>query len=346
MPTVAATILVTTDQAYERVRRILTNVGATEWEVHTVADALITADLRGQHSHGVMRLPTIVGRVRADLIRPGAEPTVLQMAPGVAIVEAARGFGHATASAATKIAQDLASQVGIGLVGIRDNNHIGMLGYYAEMAARAGYVTIISTTTEAMVHPYGGSDRLLGTNPIAIGVPASPQPFVLDFSTSATAIGKIIDSEQRGVEIPVDWALDTNGNATSSPTEALAGSINPFGGAKGYGLGLAVALLAGLMIDTAPNPEVVGTLDTINAANKGDLIVAVDPKVMPNGVTFFDRSSELLQVIRDSRPEPGRERVMVAGDRGRLHSELGKSEGVVLPLALWLELERLSEEAA
>ena len=186
-----------------KVLRVLENlVGARPDDAHVVTDVLVEADLREQHSHGVLRLPTIVGRVQGGLIKVDAEPKMIEVAASVTIIDADRSFGHATAKRAMATAQEIASHQGIGLVGVRNNNHIGMLGYYAESAARSGFVGIISTTTEAFVHPYGGIERLLGTNPIAIGIPALPEPFVLDFSTSATAIGKIIDASQRGAPIP------------------------------------------------------------------------------------------------------------------------------------------------
>lgn len=322
--------------------RILLQLGARGDDAETVADVLLEADLRGQHSHGLMRLPTIVGRVRAGLILPEAGMRVVASSPAVASVDAGYGFGHAMAKRAMQLARDIASRAGVGLVGVQNNNHIGMLGYYVDEAARAGYVTVVCTTTEAMVHPFGGAERLLGTNPISIGVPAEPDPFVLDFSTSQTAIGKIIDSAQRGSPIPLEWALDSLGEPTSDAAEALEGAINPFGGAKGYGLSLAVALLAGLMVGSAPNPEVVGTLDTEHVVNKGDLFLAIDPRCFPNGGELALRAGSLLEQLRDSRPAPGTDRVRVPGDRGRERREHCLREGIELPAGLWASIEALA----
>jgi len=334
---------VTVDAAVARAtaERVLLRLGARADDAATVADVLLEADLRGQHSHGLLRLPTIAGRVEAGLIRPEAEMRILASSPATALADAGNGFGHAMAERAMSLAQDIASDAGVGLVGVRDNNHIGMLGYYAERCARAGYVAAVCTTTEPMVHPFGGSERLLGTNPIAIGVPAVPDPFVLDFSTSETAIGKIIDAVQRGVSIPPEWALDGRGEPTTDATEALAGAINPFGGAKGYGLSLAVALLAGLMVGSAPNPEVVGTLDTEHAVNKGDLFVAVDPRCFPGGSGLALASTSLLDQVRSSRPAPGTDVVRVPGDRGRERRERCIDAGIELPSALWATIGEL-----
>jgi L-2-hydroxycarboxylate dehydrogenase (NAD+) len=338
----ARTVVVPAAEVRSAVRRVLDLLGARPEDAEIVTDVLVEADLREQHSHGVLRLPTIAGRVRAGLIRVDAEPTVITAAGATTIIEADRGFGHATAKRAMALATEIAGTTGIAMVGVRDNNHIGMLGYYAEQAARAGFVAMISTTTEAFVHPFGGSDRLLGTNPIAIGIPALPEPFVLDFSTSATAIGKIIDAAQRGAAIPDNWAVDPDGDPTTDAERALAGAINPFGGAKGYGLGLAVALLAGVMLDTAANPEVHGTLDIEFAANKGDLFIAVDPRVVPGGSAFEDRSGAFLEQIRTSRPEPGSDHVLVPGDRGAARKARAELAGIELSSSVWTSICELA----
>jgi hypothetical protein len=133
-----------------------------------------------------------------------------------------------------------ASDTGIAAIGVRNNNHIGMLAYYAEYAARLGSVAIVLTTSEALVTPFGGAEALIGTNPIAIGFPAGPEPFVLDMATSATAMGKVIDRKHRGEPLPGGWAVAADGRPTTDASAALLGALLPFGGAKGYGLGLAV----------------------------------------------------------------------------------------------------------
>lgn len=324
-----------------KTKRALAKRGASDEEAARVTGALVSADLRGQHSHGVIRLSTICGRIEAGLIKPGAEPVFERVATSLLAVDGRAGFGQVVAWQVMERVVELADEVGVALATVRNNNHIGMLGNYLEEAAERGKILIVMTTSEAMVRPYGGRERMLGTNPIGIGIPARPRPFVLDMATSETAIGKLIEREARGEEIPDNWAVDEDGLPTTDPSAALAGAINPFGGAKGYGLGLAVSLLAGLMSGGDPDPEVVGTLDIENVCNKGDLFLAIDGETLA-GRDFVERASRHLERIRQSAPVPGTDRVLVPGDRGTERALAAASEGVPIAPRVWDMIRSLS----
>jgi LDH2 family malate/lactate/ureidoglycolate dehydrogenase len=314
---------------------VLRRHGATPDEAARVSAALVDADARGQHSHGIFRLPTICGRVNAGLIRPGARPEITPLAKGLLAVDGRRGFGHAVAWQVMEATSAVAKETGIALAAVRNNNHIGMVGYYAEAAARRGMILAVMTTSEAMVRPWGGREPLLGTNPIGIGIPAHPRPFVLDMSTSATAIGKIMERAGRGQEIPIGWAVDHDGLDTVDPHAALEGAINPFGGPKGYGLGLAVGLLVGALSGAAPDPEVAGTLDVEFPSTKGDLFIAIDPAFFREPDDLVEWASAYLDRVRGSRPAPGFDAVLVPGDRGTDAREAAEAHGVTLPANVW-----------
>jgi L-2-hydroxycarboxylate dehydrogenase (NAD+) len=320
---------------------VLLRRGATPDEAGRVSAALVDADARGQHSHGIFRLPTICGRVDAGLIRPGVSPEIAPVATGLLSVDGRRGFGHAVAWRVMEATTAVAGEAGIALAAVRNNNHIGMVGYYAEAAARRGMILAVMTTSEAMVRPWGGREPLLGTNPIGIGVPARPRPFVLDMSTSATAIGKIMERAGRGQEIPIGWAVDHAGRDTSDPQAALEGAINPFGGPKGYGLGLAVGLLVGALSGAAPDPDVAGTLDVEFPSTKGDLFIAVDPSFLRETDGLVDWASAYLDRVRSSEPAPGFDAVLVPGDRGSDAREAAEADGVTVPANVWEKVRLL-----
>ncbi len=331
----------------ERVRtitnRALELVDAGPAERDTVASALLAADLRGQHSHGILRLPTIIGRVRAGLIVPGAVARYESVGPSMGVLDGGFGFGHVTATDAADRAAELAASGGVGLVLVRHSNHIGMLAHYLERITAGGGIALILTTTEPFVRPAGGSEPLLGTNPIGIGFPADP-PFLLDMSTGATAIGKLLDAQQRGRGISPTWAVDRDGHPTTDPTEALAGAINPVGGVKGYGLSLAVALLAGVLTGTATGRAVTGTLDTERACTKGDLFLVIDPTVLPWGSAVAADASSYLTELRSSRPIEPDTPVLTPGDRGRAAVEASVEDGHLrLAAEVWSHIEELAE---
>ena len=329
------TVLVAADEEQRLLLDVLGALGATADEAWIVSRVLLEADLRGQNSHGILRLPTIAARVQAGLIRPGAQPKVVWGSAALAQMDACHGFGHDMSDRAMQLAIGRARQTGIAAVAVRNNNHIGMIGYYAERAAEAGLVGIVLTTSEALVTPFGGAEALVGTNPIAVGFPAQPHPFVLDMATSATAKGKIIDRHQRGEPIPSDWAVGPDGRVTTDAAEALAGAIMPFGGAKGYGLGLAVELLAGALVGAATGTAVRGTLDAEFPATKGDLFMAIDPWSLNGASDLDDRAGRYLESVRASRPASGAAAPRIPGDRARECRAERLAHGIPLSEEAW-----------
>jgi LDH2 family malate/lactate/ureidoglycolate dehydrogenase len=250
-------------------------------------------------------------------------------------MDAEHGFGHAMAHRAMRLVVDRARLTGIAAVAVKNNIHIGMIGYYAEQAARLGMVAIVMTISEALVTPFGGAEAMVGTNPIAVGFPARPEPFVLDMSTSATAMGKIIDRAQRGEPIPDGWAVGPDGRVTTDARAALAGAIMPFGGAKGSGLGLAVELLAGVLVGAATGRDVRGTLDAQHPASKGDLFIAIDAGLLPASGDLEARAGAYLEQVRCSRPIDPASPPRIPGDRARACRAERLANGIPLSHEAW-----------
>ncbi len=185
-----------------------------------------------------------------------------------------------------------------------------MLAWYARKVAERGKVLVALTTSEALVHPWGGRQAMIGTNPIAIGVPADPQPFVMDMATSLVSMGKLHDHANRGQAIPNGWALDEAGNATNDAAVATNGSIAPFGGPKGYALGLGFEVLVGALTASALGTDVKGTLDDDMACNKGDVFIIMEPA---SGA--FAPVSAYLDAIRNMPAADPDRPVAIPGDR-------------------------------
>ena len=308
------------------------------------ADIFTEADLRGHHSHGVQRLPVLAKRIAKGLIRAQVEPAYTWTADSVLSVDGKDGLGPFVAESALERAQPVLRQRGIVAVAIRNSSHIGMVGYYCERQARQGMVCIALTTTEALVHPHGGLERLVGTNPIAIGIPSQPVPFVFDMATSTSAMGKILARQHRGEPLPPGWAVDAEGNATTSADAALRGALTPAAGAKGYGLGVAIGLLAGLLPGGEIGRQVLGTLDTEYRATKSDLFVLLDPTAFFGGQNLAERAGGYLDQIRRSRPQPGQEKVIVPGERSRAMREERLEKGIPLSPEVWTAVQGLKDE--
>jgi len=334
-------VTVSHKQQMDLITAVLRGLGANEEEAFIQADVWTEADLRGIHSHGVQRLPVMVTRIQKGLLKPNVKPDKTWSTPSVLNIDGKDGFGTSICELGLRELVPAARKNGVAVLTVRNAAHIGMVGYYAERRALEGIVCIAFTTTEVLVHPFGGAEALVGTNPIAIGIPANPRPFVLDMATSVSAMGKIIAMKHRGERIPEGWAVDKDGRPTTDPEEAIHGSLSPAGGPKGYGLGIAIAMLGGLIPGTEIGRKVLGTLDTDYRCTVGDLFIIIDPKAFPGADTLMDGVKGYLDELRASRPAVGFKQVMVPGDpEYRLRQERLEN-GIPHPEEVWHAAEQL-----
>src|ERR1700737_4018144 len=208
-------VVVSSEDERKLIVEVLSKLGATPQEWAIQADVLTEGDLRGHHSHGLQRLPVLATRIKKRLIQVNVTPEYTWTADSVLSVDGKDGLGTFIADSALNVAKSALGQRGIVAVAIRNSSHLGMIGYYCEKKAREGYICIAMTESEALVHPHGGTKALVGTNPIAIGIPGDPEPFVFDMATSESAIGKILAAKHRGKLIPHVWADDAHRNSTT-----------------------------------------------------------------------------------------------------------------------------------
>lgn len=333
-------VLIAAENLRKLAERSLAAQGVGSANAGVQADLLIEAELRGLPSHGLQRLPRLIARLRAGLADPSASGTLRATRAGVFTVDGERGLGPVVMMRTLKELSVVVPAQGIALAAIRNANHIGMLAYYAEAAAARGLIGIVLTTSEALVHPYGGTQAMLGTNPIAVGIPTGGAPYILDLATSRVSMGKIHHHALTGSPIPDDWAVDAEGRRTTDPEAAKHGAIAPFGEAKGYGLGLAVELLVAALAGSDFAPDVGGTLDAAQVANKGDILILIDPSAGEGSAaalaTYLDR-------LRASRPADPARPVSVPGDGMRARRARALAEGIDLPAALHDEIQALAE---
>lgn len=322
-------------EAEEIVCKLLEAAGAPTPHASLQATTLIGAELRGHPSHGLQRLPRLLDRIERSLADPKARGVVSWKRPSELHVDGQRGLGPVVAFTAIDALLERVDETGIAFAAVSNSNHLGMLAYYVETVARAGKICIALSTSEALVHPFGGSRAMLGTNPIAIGIPTSDEPFVLDLATSEVSMGKIHDHALRGAPLPQGWALDQDGAPTTDPERAKLGSIAPFGGAKGYGLGLALELLVASLVGSAFAPDVHGTLDAEHIANKGDLFIVIDPS---NASTQSQRLADYLTALRLSPPIAPDRPVAVPGDGANARRLAALRDGFDVNDSLWSAL--------
>lgn len=333
--------LVSVEQCTQAAQAALEAAGVDAAAARQQTDLLLDAELRGVPSHGFLRLERIIERIGNGVAHPTSRGLHHWRGESFLQVDGQQGLGPVVALHAARIAGERARKTGIAVAAIAHNNHIGMLAWYAEAMAEAGLVSIILTTSEALVHPFGGGTALVGTNPIAIGVPTDTGPFVIDLATSLVSMGEIHDHAHRGAALPDGWALDADGKPTTDPEAAKRGAIAPFGGAKGYALGLAFELLVTALTGAALGRDVAGTLDAIHPSNKGDVFILIDP-LSGQGAAL----SAYLDTIRKTPPAPGFDNVLIPGERGRARKAARQAAGIELADSVWASLQRLRDAAA
>lgn len=329
---------ITAQQERSIVIDILNIMGVAREDAAIVADVTVDADLKGFSSHGIGRFPQYVKGLKCGTINPHAEITIEKETVSTALLNGNHLFGQVVAHQGMELAIEKAKKTGIGLVGIHDSNHFGVAGYYSDMALREGLVGVVIANTEPAVAPIGGKEPIIGTNPLAIGIPSNKHYVSVDMATSASARGKLIEALRKGEKIPKNVALDAEGNPTTDPEAALKGSILPFGAHKGYALAFMIEILSGPLVRASFGKEVTGTANPEKMCTKGDLIVAIDPSIFGDLEEFKEEVDDFVAEIKSS------DQVFIPGDMEVRNIEKFKKEGIPLDDKLLSQLKEISDE--
>lgn len=321
-------VLVSKGKLTELVVNKFKQVGVSEEHASIVADVLVHADLRGVHSHGVLRTEHYVNRIKAGglNITPNFNKEVT--GPSSAKFDGNDGLGHVVGKESMDLAIQLAQENGIGVVVSYNSSHCGALSYYVKQAAEANMIGIAMTQTDKVVVPFGGKEKFFGTNPIAYGFPAKEhKPVILDMATSNVAFGKVLHARETGKEIPNDWGVDTEGNPTTNPHKVEA--LLPFAGPKGYGLGMVVDVLSGLLAGAAFGPHIKPMYDQLNEMRKlGHFFMVINPTYFTSAENFMLYMDQMINELHETAPAENFSKVMVPGEPEQLREEARLEEGI------------------
>lgn len=328
------------DQLYELAVRILRGAGASADEAACVADELRDANLVGHDSHGVMRLVQYVQMIQDGHIRPGGEFQLVKDEPAFAVADANFNFGQVAAIKSLDIALNKAKTAGTATVFIRNCNHVGRLGSYAERAAHQSCLAMMSVNSPGpgAVAPFGGIDRRLGTNPICIGAPAGSEAVVVDMTTSATAEGKLRVSHQKGEQIAPGLLIDHEGRPTVDPGDFYGnppGAILPLGGDmshKGYGLSVMIDVLCGILSGSG-----VGRLDMPRGAN-GVWLYLIDIEQFLPRSEYDEWIAKYIVYLKSSRTASGVTEILLPGEIEVRRQKQRLIEGVKIPDETWRQI--------
>lgn len=328
------------------IARVLTAAGLKQDDADAVATLMVEADLVGADAHGIFRLPQYVRRLEGGGVNPAPRITVERTAAATALVDGDNGMGHLVMRRAAETAIELARAAGVGWVGVRRSNHAGPASIYAAMPVAAGMIGIYSAVASANhMAPWGGVDSLLGTNPLAIGVPNEDTPVILDIATTVVSYGTVKNHALQGRTMPEGWMIDrASGEPLTDPAQSAAGVLLPIGGYKGAGLALLLGLLAGTLNGAAVGSEIVDfNADDSSQANTGHFILALDIARFGDPSAFASGMNRHLGELRESARLPGTEAIRLPGDERARRRVQRAEQGIPLLPALVANLDALGE---
>ena len=305
--------------------RIFEKEGFSSEDARAIADVLMQADLFGIESHGAQRLMYYYRNIRSGSVNVSAKPEVLRETPVSALIDGHFGMGALVAQFAMRMAIEKAKQSCVGMAVVRNSSHYGIAGYYTLMAEREGLAAFSMTNTGPIMVPTFGREMMLGTNPMAFCMPADPVPFWFDASTTVVTLGKVEVCQKRGRPMPQGWTIGPDGapctDASRMNASILAGErggILPLGGEgethgghKGYGLGIMVEALTGVLAQGMTSPQMCGA----HGDHTCHFLLAFDPAMFGDPADIRARMSAYLAALRASEKMPGCARIYTPGEK-------------------------------
>jgi L-2-hydroxycarboxylate dehydrogenase (NAD+) len=322
-------------------------VGVPKADADRIAELMLEADLIGADAHGIFRLPQYVQRLKLRSTNPRPKITVKRSAPATALVDGDNGMGHLVVARAAETAVELARECGVAWVGCRMSGHAGAAGVYAALPLKANMVGIYSAVANANHMPLaGGAEPLLGTNPLAIAIPAGEEPpIVLDIATSIVSYGTIKNHRLQNKPLRNDWMIDPKtGAAVIDPHKSAEALLMPMAGYKGAGLALTFGLLAGTLNGALFGRDCVDfNAEPDKVTNTGQFVVALDPGRFQPLAQFKAEVDRHIRDMRDTRPLPGHT-VRLPGEQRAKRRADRFHNGLPLAPELLVQLDKLAGE--
>lgn len=351
-------MILTYDQLYQFTYRVFTATGCSNTDATTATKALLAADIRGIDSHGVARLSGYVRLWEAGRINAVPQIKIVHETPSTAVVDGDAGLGLIVAPFAMQVAIDKAKNVGTGWVSVRNTNHFGIAGYHAMMALQHDMIGMAMTNASALVAPTFSIERMLGTNPIAVAIPAKEQPpFVADFATTTAANGKLEILQRKNEDTPHGWVQDKDGNASTNANELKQGgallplgSDREHGSHKGYALGSIVDIFSAVLSGASygpwapPFPAYVPMPENMPGKGLGHFFGAMRVDAFRSADEFKQHMDNWIQRFRNAKPAKGHDKVLIPGDPEREMEIIRMKEGIPVVDSVIDDLKKVGEK--
>lgn len=345
----------TYQQLYSFCTAIFLQIGCSEADTETASKALIAADLRGIDSHGVARLTGYVRLWEAKRVNAKPQLKIVHETPSTAVVDGDAGLGLVVAPYAMQVAIDKAAKVGTGWVSVKNSNHFGIAGYHAMMALPNDMIGIAMTNASALVAPTFSTERMLGTNPIAVAIPAGTEPaFVADFATTTAANGKLEILQRKNADTPLGWVQTKEGKASTNANELKnGGSLLPLGSDrehsshKGYALGAIVDIFSAILSGAnygpwvPPFPAYVPMPENMPGEGIGHFFGAMRIDAFRTADEFKLHMDNWIKRFRTAKTMAGEEKVIIPGDPEREMEQIRMDTGIPLVQPVVEDLKNL-----
>lgn len=323
---------------------IMQQAGLSKEKSDLFSESLVDADRRGISSHGLTRLKTYAYRLEAGLVDARAEPVILRDTPSMLLIDGNNALGVPSAMTAMKLCVEHAERSGACFAAVRGGNHFGMAEFFTDYAAQNNMIGIAMANGPAALAAIGGIKPVLGTNPLAISIPAGRHPtMTLDMATSIVARGKVTLAAKEGRRIPEGWAIDAEGRPTTDPYKANC--MLPFGGAKGYGIGLIIEIMSSCL-SGACNGMTMGSFYDFSGKkqNSGFFLGAFNVSGIMNIDEFKNQVDDLLDSIKNSPRAADCDEIFVPGEIEIRKAAFAEKNGIDIPDAILKELKEIGEK--
>ncbi len=346
------------NQLYQFTYNVFKNIGCGNKDSNTATKTLLAADLQGIDSHGVARLSGYVRLWKTKRIKEAPKIEIVHETVSTAVIDGDAGLGLVVAPYAMQVAINKAKQAGTGWVSVKNSNHFGIAGHHAMMALQHDMIGIAMTNASALVAPTFSIERMLGTNPIAVAIPAKEQPpFVADFATAAAANGKLEVLQRKNEEVPLGWVQNEKGEATTDANAlkkkgALLplGSNREHGSHKGYALGSIVDIFSAVLSGASygpwapPFPAYVPMPQNMPGKGLGHFFGAMRIDAFRPADEFKQHMDNWIQRFRKAKPAKAFDRVLIPGDTEREMEVIRVKEGIPLEDLVIEDLKQLGEK--
>ena len=348
----------TYEQLFNFSKNIFLKIGCSDADAITASASLLSADLRGVDSHGVARLSGYIRLWEVQRVNTKPAIKIVHETPSTAVIDGDKGLGLVVAPYAMQVAIDKAKQVGTGWVSVKNSNHFGIAGKHAMMALEENMIGIAMTNASALVAPTFSSERLLGTNPIAVAIPAGNEPaFVADFATTTAANGKLETLQRKKQDAPSGWVLTKEGKPSTDANEIKNGGLLlPLGGDKehgshkGYALGAIADIFSGILSGAnygpwvPPFPAYLSIPENMPGEGIGHFFGAMRIDAFRTADEFKSHMDKWITRFRSAKTIPGEERVLIPGDPEREMEAERMKNGIPLLAAVTDDLQALGNK--